>query len=209
MFFLLWLGCMTGSLAVLPYLHALNIHPNIVSVFIQSTLLFGFVMLLSYWILPKTDLKPFSFSYSQIPVSLLTGALVGLFIVLFDRWIPSQLGGTHPVSWKGALASLYGAINEEVLLRLFLFTTVYCVLSMLKKNRLALLWITNLFVALLFGLGHLPAAFHLGATSSFDVFRVLLLNGIAGIAFGWLYWSRSLFAAMLAHFTADLIIHAL
>jgi hypothetical protein len=31
------------------------------------------------------------------------------------------------------------------------------------------------------------------------IIRALLLNGIAGIGFGWLFWQYSLEAAMLAH----------
>ena len=37
--------------------------------------------------------------------------------------------------------------------------------------------------------------------------RALLLNGIGGIVFGWLYWKRGLLAAMLAHFSADIVLH--
>jgi membrane protease YdiL (CAAX protease family) len=62
-------------------------------------------------------------------------------------------------------------------------------------------------VAIIFGLGHLPAAFKLVEPSSFEVIRVLLLNGIPGIVFGWLYWSRGLWTAMTAHFVTDLVIH--
>jgi membrane protease YdiL (CAAX protease family) len=39
--------------------------------------------------------------------------------------------------------------------------------------------------------------------------RALILNGIPGIAFGWLYWRRGLEAAMVAHFSADLVLHVL
>jgi membrane protease YdiL (CAAX protease family) len=38
------------------------------------------------------------------------------------------------------------------------------------------------------------------------VTRALLLNGIAGLAFGWLYWKRGLEMAMIAHFTGDFIL---
>jgi hypothetical protein len=35
--------------------------------------------------------------------------------------------------------------------------------------------------------------------------RALVLNGIAGIAYGYLYWKRGLEAAMLAHMSTHLI----
>jgi membrane protease YdiL (CAAX protease family) len=66
---------------------------------------------------------------------------------------------------------------------------------------------TNIIVALIFGLGHLPAAFKLIEPSFYEISRILLLNGIPGVVFGWLYWSRGLRAAMTAHFVADLMIH--
>ena len=39
------------------------------------------------------------------------------------------------------------------------------------------------------------------------VIAALLLNGLAGIAFGYLYRERGLEAAMIAHFTADFVIY--
>jgi len=35
----------------------------------------------------------------------------------------------------------------------------------------------NILVALIFGIGHLPAAFKLAAPSALEIFRVLFLNG--------------------------------
>ena len=43
--------------------------------------------------------------------------------------------------------------------------------------------------------------------NTYDIVRVLLLNGFAGIAFGLLYWRYGLVASMLSHFIADLVIH--
>lgn len=73
---------------------------------------------------------------------------------------------------------------------------------------MAFMWTVNIIVAIIFGLGHLPAAFRLTAPSAFEIFRVLLLNGVAGVIFGWLYWTRGLWTAMAAHFMTDLVIHA-
>ena len=35
----------------------------------------------------------------------------------------------------------------------------------------------------------------------------MLLNGVGGMLFGWLYWKHGLMAAMLAHFSADIVLH--
>ena len=75
------------------------------------------------------------------------------------------------------------------------------------RNRTVFLWLTNGIVAIVFGLGHLPAVFKLAEPSSFDILRILVLNEIPGIVFGWLYWSRGLWAAMATHFVMDLVVH--
>lgn len=53
--------------------------------------------------------------------------------------------------------------------------------------------------ALAFAAAHLPIAFATLGRSPDIVARVMLANAIAGLVFGWLYWRRSLEAAMLAH----------
>ena len=63
--------------------------------------------------------------------------------------------------------------------------------------------------AVLFGLGHLPATAALLPLTPAVVARAVVLNGIAGVVFGWLYWRRGLEAAMVAHFCADLVLHVL
>jgi membrane protease YdiL (CAAX protease family) len=63
--------------------------------------------------------------------------------------------------WMGLLASVYGAIDEEVLLRLGVMTFLAWALSRLggQHARMAdsLMWVPILGAALLFGAGHLPA----------------------------------------------------
>lgn len=224
-YFVLWMLCILGAWSVLPYLLHLNVVPPSVSwtkLFLlltgQSMLLFGLVCWLSSWLVPKTDLRPFASGQPFAKVILpgvIAGVLVGASIYLLNVSLfkSSVLAGVHPPAWTGLLASLYGAINEEVLLRLFLFTTVYFLIGNVvgcsSQNRLWLLWIANVIVAVVFGLGHLPAALKLAPLSSLEVSRVLLLNGIPGVVFGWLYWSRGLWSAVTAHFVTDLVFHVL
>jgi len=224
-FLLLWLCCLLGSWSVIPYIQYLGILPastSILQIFLlgtlQAAILYGLILFLSYKLLSKTDLKPFPDNNTlktNILFGMIPGVAIGLTLYLLDKTIfPSSLlatGKIHPPFWVGSLASLYGAINEEVLLRLFLFTLVYFgfskIFNFAKQNRLLFLWVTNVIVAVIFGLGHLPAAFKLITPSSFEIVRILLLNGIPGIVFGWLYWSKGLWTAMIAHFMADLMIH--
>lgn len=223
-FMFIWTLCILGSWSVLPYIHYLKLLPSTISIWkvvmlstIQAALLFGCICWISFKILPKTDLQPFLHRHDYLKkvvyLALLSGFLTALTIFFFDMTVfnSSLLSEVHPPFWTGALASVYGAVNEEVLLRLFLFTLFYFLVGRCVKihgnNRSIILWCINILVALLFGIGHLPAAFKLTPPSAFEVFRVLFLNGIAGIVFGWLYWSKGLWAAIASHFMTDLIIH--
>jgi membrane protease YdiL (CAAX protease family) len=114
--------------------------------------------------------------------------------------------------WKRILACLYGGLYEEILARLFLLTLVaWLANKALRKTNARLspaaFWISNLVVAVLFGLGHLPSASLLMPITPLVVAAALSLNGIAAVMFGVLYRKRGLEAAMIAHFTADFVIY--
>lgn len=220
-YIILWLLCILGSLAVLPYVYALGVVPNDLYSFkllsltaLQSAFMFGIVLGLSSIIVPKTDLMPFQLQSSRYTLRLgvISGLVAGVLIYILDyAFFKSEQQGETPARWTGLLASLYGAVNEEVLMRLFLFTLVYYivgkVIPITQTNRTTLLWCVTFAVAICFGLGHLPLAFKLLDPTPLIIARILLLNAIPGIIFGWLYWSNGLWTAMLAHFVTDLLIH--
>ena len=160
--------------------------------------------------------------------SILLGVAASILIILLDQFVfqpglLAQLGSAanalnlktaQPAAWKGLLASSYGGINEEILLRLFLFSLLAWLGKFVSHNSegrptLAVLWIANILAAILFGLGHLPATAMLIELTPLVILRAIVLNGLAGIAFGYLYWTRGLESAMLAHFSADIVLHVL
>jgi len=110
---------------------------------------------------------------------------------------------------KGLLASPYGAIVEEIELRVFVMGLFAWLLSRFtgKRAKPWLMVIAIVLAALVFGAGHLPMAAQLAPLTFGVVARVIAYNALAGIAFGWLYWKRGLEHAMLAHFCADLVLH--
>jgi len=77
------------------------------------------------------------------------------------------------------------------------------------KPTSAVFWIANILAAVLFGLGHLPAASLIIPLTTLVVIRIVLLNALGGIIFGWLYQTRGLESAMIAHFAADIVLHVL
>jgi hypothetical protein len=131
---------------------------------------------------------------------------------LFAHWmppIPEQ--AAHPERWKGALGSFYGGIGEEVQLRLFFMTALAWVLAKVSRGTAPWVFVTAIaLAALAFGAGHLPfAAQVFGSLSTILVVRTVLLNALAGIAFGVLYWRWGLEHAIVAHFCADLVVHVI
>lgn len=117
----------------------------------------------------------------------------------------------------GVLASFYGGVVEELQLRLFLMTLIAWAATWLVRRRAGfegalsprIAWTAIVLAALLFGLGHLPAASLVWELDAGVVLRTLLLNGIGGAVFGWLFWKRGFEMAVLSHFAADLVLHAL
>ena len=121
----------------------------------------------------------------------------------------------QPSVWQGLLASLYGGVDEEILLRLGVMTFLAWLGAKVARTRPGespgplVIWSANILAALLFGVGHLPATAAIAPLSGLVVARAIVLNGLAGVAFGWLYWRRGILAAMASHFCADLVLHVL
>ncbi len=98
----------------------------------------------------------------------------------------------------------YGAVIEEVMLRLFMMSLVAYVLHLLFERKrdsvsTAVLVAANVVSALLFAVGHLPANDMMFGLTPMIVIRCILLNGVFGLAFGWLYRRFGLRYAMIAH----------
>lgn len=163
-----------------------------------------------------------------LPLSIILGVIgtlliLGLEIFFFQPAMLKELGNSAatlnlqtspPAAWKGFLASFYGGIAEEILLRLFVMSFFVWLGHFVSKTAegkptAAAIWIANILAAVLFGLGHLPALAPLVPLTPLVIARTVVLNGLLGIVFGWLYWKRGLEAAMISHFSADLVLHVL
>lgn len=137
-----------------------------------------------------------------------------LEVAVFWPRLPQSIRETFPIPplWKRLLACFYGGIDEEILLRLFLLSLLAWVIGLAWHlpgggPTLGALWLANILAAVIFGLGHLPATAALVKLTPLLIGRAILLNGIVGVATGYLFWRYGLEAAMLAHFSADLVLH--
>jgi membrane protease YdiL (CAAX protease family) len=138
--------------------------------------------------------------------------LVGVDALFFLRDLPRGMQSMFEIPlWKRLLSGLvYGGITEELLMRLFLLSLVAWTLGRWWKAPTGIpapgaFWAAIIVVAFIFGLGHLPATAVVTPLTSALVARALVLNGVAGVAFGYLYWRHGLEAAMTGHMSAHVV----
>jgi membrane protease YdiL (CAAX protease family) len=157
---------------------------------------------------------------SHILSSISLGVLGAMTAKALEVWffVPRMPGFSSVISqtagWKGFLAALYGGITEEILSRLFLLTLLAWVLSWFshledQRPSPTVMWIAIFGSAVVFGLGHLPATLVTNQFSLMILVRAIFLNGIPATIFGYLYWKRGLESSIMAHFSADLVVHVI
>lgn len=162
--------------------------------------------------------------WPRLRPALLLALLAGLGVALFTTALDAAFKPSMGAAWAAAeakhahdtnaLADLvtgitYGGITEELMLRWGFMSVVAWGIWRLTRRGLAPLgptrmWSAILVAALVFGIGHLPAVLTLVPLTSTVVMRTVLLNALAGVAFGWLFWRRGLEAAMVAHASTHL-----
>jgi membrane protease YdiL (CAAX protease family) len=232
---------LVGAVAVLPYAFSLNqsnlakakLSGSVLALisFLQTAILVGIATAVGLLAARASGLgapfiealisgqpAPGSF-LNLLPITFSLALLSFVAIALLERYVfgahvPEALrtSDTNTKAWKRFLASFYGAIDEEVLIRLFIVSGLAWILARFWQNASGLpadgaYWIAILLAAVIFGVSHLPTTRALVAITPMLIARAIVINGLAGIAFGWLYWRYGLEAAMLSHFCTDLLLH--
>lgn len=153
---------------------------------------------------------------NSIMLGLFMGATVWLLDALWQPWLSNEwrtlISQPQPTdSWQRlTIGILYGGIAEEIMARWGLMSLVLWILFHLS-GLLARRWIivcAILLSALAFGGAHLPA---LAVQVDLDtnlVIRTLMLNGLGGVLYGWLFWRYHLESAMVSHAASHLILVA-
>ncbi|MBE6955014.1 MAG: CPBP family intramembrane metalloprotease [Ruminococcaceae bacterium] len=161
----------------------------------------------------KLGLWKSSFRLEKKPLiaAIVISVIGGLSLILpdlffFGKFEPVLLQAYESKPTLSYLAATvtYGAVIEEVMLRLFFMSLIAFVLHLIfdrRKERpsVAVLVAANVISALLFAAGHLPMTFMSIGDSAVIILRCFLLNGAFGLLFGWLYRKYGLAYAMIAH----------
>ena len=152
-----------------------------------------------------------TFEKKPLTVTCIIAVIGGLALILpdllfFGKHIPPimDLYAVKPTVPYLIATVTYGAVIEEIMLRLFMMTLIAFVLHRLFDRKAehpntAILVVSNVISALLFAAGHLPFTFVLLGSTPMIIARCFLLNGIFGLLFGYLYRTYGLRYAMLAH----------
>jgi hypothetical protein len=146
------------------------------------------------------------------------GAGLGLVLLVLDLALLPRLPALLDLSRKSSLfenfaASFYGGVNEELLTRLLGVSGVAWLFGLVWRGPSghpseAAFWAAIAVMAVLFGLGHLPAARAVaGRLTPLIVLRSLVLNAVVAVPCGWLFWRRGIEAAIVVHFTVDIVYH--
>jgi hypothetical protein len=237
-FAVLYAGALLGAVAIAPYSLRLIEHsgrPISPSRFLllslaQNAALFGVVIALGLLVARAVGFgapyveaalggRPPDNSIGEMLVwSLGLGGAGGALLLTIDLilipHLPALLTLARKTSlWENFTASFYGGLNEELVFRLLGLSGMAWLLSRVwhtpsGRPTDATLWSANLIMAVVFGLGHLPAALAIARSiTPLLVGRTLVLNVPIALICGWLLWQFGIEAAIAAHFTADLVYH--
>ena len=158
-----------------------------------------------------------SLTRKPLMVTLIIGLIGGAAMILSDLFFFGKYCSAILESYSVKpsipyiIASVtYGAVIEEVMLRLFLMTLVAFVLfRIFERNKdkpsTAIFVVANIISATLFAAGHLPMTNILLGLTPMIVFRCFLLNGGLGLLFGYLYRKYGLRYSMIAHGSCHIV----
>ena len=162
--------------------------------------------------------KKIEFEKNKLLVAIVISIIGGLVLSIGDLFIFGSFNELikHSYDVKPSIEYIissftYGGVIEEVMLRLFFMSLVAFIISKLfyKKEKnipIKVFVIANIISALLFALGHLPATIQLfGGLDLLLIIRCLIMNGMFGLAFGWLYRKYGIQYSMVAHFGCHLV----
>ncbi len=109
-------------------------------------------------------------------------------------------------AWRPWALGFESSVIEEVVFRLFLMSVACWIAARVVRGRRAAEVVALAFSSLAFGAAHLPAWLAAAPAGAALIACVLLLNGIGGALFGWVFWRWGLPYAILCHLAGDVVV---
>lgn len=184
---------------------------------ISYAVVFGFF---GYIIADKIGLiKSFKVEKAVLLKNLVISVIGGLVFIALDYFVfapfipvVAESYDTMQIS-PGSYVSMliasvtYGGVVEEIMLRLFFMSIISLILWKIffrkydKENIPTKVFvIANILSAMFFAAGHLPATIAtFGGITAMILIRCFVMNGAAGLLFGYMYRKNGIQYAMLAH----------
>lgn len=220
-FLIVWLLCIISFLMVLPFQALVTNKPLMLTGVqllwktMQVAVVYGLMICIGAVLSIRQGIKflflEHIFAIGQLlGPGLLAGFLCATFLVVTDLFIFHSLSpSTHAITIHplyGLGGAFYGALNEEVNLRLFFCSLIASVGALIFKNRYrtGIIWMSIVVSSIIFGLGHLQAV--TAPLTPLLFTKIVMLNSVAGIIFGWLFWYKGFEVAVCAHFVTDIIL---
>jgi len=217
-------GAIFGALCIMPYTFQLNKDklaeapmslPKLALISaIQGIIVFAIVTFLGLNATNAIGLSITSTSDALVQAIILgviaTVLLISIEVFIFQPHLPEALKDTkHTIPfWKRFLAIFYGGISEEVLTRLFLVSGLtWLLMQITQANMNEVIGFAIIISAILFGVLHLPATASITPITPLIIVRAIALNAIIGLLCGWLFWQYGFATAVIAHLSADVVLH--
>lgn len=164
----------------------------------------------------KIESKPPANKYTlkdSVPFIISAAIIVALFELSFDfvfqNWLPEifQPQFSVPTIAQAMSSLFYSGVAQEILLRWGVMTAIIYVLSTQGKRISEMhYYIGIVFTAILYAFSQYNNILGYVDVSIVLILRILLLSGLAGILYGWLYKTFHFEAAVLSHSLANAII---
>ena len=161
----------------------------------------------------KMEDKPAANKYTlkdSVPFIVSAAAIIALlelsFDFIFQNWLPEifQPQFSVPTIAQALSSVFYAGLAQEMLLRFGVMTAIIYVLSSQGKMITEMhYYIGIVFTAILYAFSQYNTILGYVDFSFVLILRILLLSGLAGILYGWLYKTFHFEAAVLSHVLAN------
>ncbi|KAA9013564.1 CPBP family glutamic-type intramembrane protease [Niallia endozanthoxylica] len=173
---------------------------------------------------PKVELKSYIYDWihhqktgqnttsfkSNIGLGVISGVILAMFFVGLEILLQPYLPDVFKLTPEARNLSMtfggifYGGITEELMLRWGMMSfIVWSFWKLFQRSQprpsSAIYWVSIILSALLFAVGHYGATAMAAPVTTILWIRMMILNGLGAIVFGWLFWKKGLEISFISH----------